>query len=156
MMFKHVFSAIAIIGAAAVPLGAAGQSEKVKTETKLEVKDGKDVTLTGCLERSSESAGGTTQYRLTKVADKKNELHSYLLVGGDDGDLEKHVGHMVEVKGKAADREDGKLKVTTKTKVDRDDADDVNTESKSELKGDLIGLPLLGVDDVKMIRPTCS
>ena len=51
MVFKHVFSAIAIVGAAAVPLGAAGQSEKVKTETKLEVKDGKDVTLTGCLER---------------------------------------------------------------------------------------------------------
>jgi hypothetical protein len=155
MVFKHVFSAIAIVGAAAVPLGAAGQSEKVKTETKLEVKDGKDVTLTGCLERSPASSGETTQYRLTNVADKKNELHSYLLVGGDNGDLQSHVGHMVEIKGKAADHEDGKVKVKTKTTVDREDADDVNTESKSELKGDLIGLPLLGVRDVKMIRPTC-
>jgi hypothetical protein len=114
------------------------------------------VTLTGCLQRSPDASGQTTQYRLTNVADKKNELHSYLLVGGDDGDLQKHVGHMVEVKGKAADREDGKVRVKTKTRVDRDDADDVNTESKSELKGDLIGLPLLGVRDVKMIRPTCS
>ena len=29
----------------------AGQEDKVKSETKLEVKDGKDVTLTGCVER---------------------------------------------------------------------------------------------------------
>ncbi len=156
MTFKHVFSAIAIVGAAAVPLGAAGQADKVQTETKLEVKDGKDVTLTGCLERSPQSSGGTTQYRLTNVADKKNELHSYLLVGGDADDLQSHVGHMVEVKGKAADSDDGKVKVNTKTKVERENADDVKTESKSELKGDLIGLPLLGVQDVKMIRPTCS
>jgi hypothetical protein len=83
-------------------------------------------------------------------------MHSYLLVGGDDGDLQSHVGQMVEIKGKAADHEDGKVKVKTKTNVEREDADDVNTESKSELKGDLIGLPLLGVRDVKMIRPTCS
>jgi hypothetical protein len=88
------------------------------------------------------------------VADKRNELHSYLLVG-EDGDLQNHVGHMVEVKGKAADRDDGKVKVKTKTKIDREHADDIKTESKSELKGDLIGLPLLGVRDVKMIRPTC-
>jgi hypothetical protein len=154
MVFKHACSVMVLVGAAAWPLAAAGQAEKVKTETKLEVKDGKDVTLTGCVERHPDS-NGTTQYRLTNVADKRNELHSYLLVGTDN-DLESHVGHMVEVKGKAADREDGKVKVQTKTKVEREHADDVKTESKSELKGDLIGLPLLGVKDVKMIRPTCS
>ena len=123
MVFKHAFSD-SDCRAAAVPLGAAGQADKVKTETKLEVKDGKDVTLTGCLERRLRSSGGTTQYQLTNVADKKNELHSYLLVGGDDDDLQNHVGHMVEVKGKAADREDGKVKVKTKTKVDREHADE--------------------------------
>jgi len=145
---------VALVGTAALPLAAASQDGKVKSETKLEVKDGKDVTLTGCVERHTEG-GGPAQYQLTQVADKKNELHSYLLVG-EEGDLKDHVGHMVEIKGKAADREDGKVKVQTKTKVDREHADDIKTESKSELKGDLIGLPLLGVKDVKMIRPTCG
>ena len=74
------------------------------------------------------------------MADKKNELHSYLLVGAEN-DLQNHVGHMVEIKGKAADCEDGKVKVKTKTNIDREHADDIKTESKSELKGDLIGLP---------------
>jgi hypothetical protein len=154
MVLKRVFSVIAVVGAASLPLAAAGQSTKVKSETKVEVKDGKDVTLTGCVERHAGSSGAA-QFQLTNVADKKDELHSYLLVGEDD-DLENHVGHLVEVKGKAADRDDGKVKVKTKTKVDRENADDVTTERKSELKGDLIGLPLLGVREVKMIRPTCS
>ena len=154
MGFKHAFSVVALVGIAALPLPAAGQDAKVKSETKLEVKDGKDVTLTGCVERHADT-GGAAQYQLTQVADKKNELHSYLLVG-EEGELKDHVGHMVEIKGKAADREDGKVKVETKTKVDREHADDIKTESKSELKGDLIGLPLLGVRNVKMLRPSCS
>src|SRR3954468_13289597 len=96
MGFKHACSAIALVGAASLPLAAAGQESKVKNETKLEVKDGKDVTLTGCLERHPDStastgATGATQYQLTQVADKKNELHSYLLVG-EEGDLKDHVG----------------------------------------------------------------
>jgi hypothetical protein len=154
MVFKHVCSAIAVVGVALMPVWAAGQETKVKNETKVEVKDGKDVTLTGCVERH-DGSGDASGYQLTNVADKKNEMHSYLLVGGED-ELQNHVGHMVEVKGKAADREDGKVKVKSKTKIDREHADDIKTESKSELKGDLIGLPLLGVKEVKMLRPTCS
>ena len=152
MMLKSTSWAIAVFALAAGP--AMAQSSEVKTETKVEVKDGKDVKLTGCVERLPE-AGASTQYRLTDVADATGRRHSYLLVG-KDGDLERHVGHLVEVKGKAADREDGKVKVKTKTKVEREDADDLKKESEAEVKGDLIGLPLLGVDDVKMIRPTCS
>ena len=154
MAIKFACSVVAIIGLASIPVGVAGQEDKVKSETKLEVKDGKDVTLTGCVERLPDP-DGATQYQLTNVADKKNELHSYLLVGAEN-DLQNHVGHMVEIKGKAADREDGKVKVKTKTNIDREHADDIKTESKSELKGDLIGLPLLGVKDVKMVRPSCS
>ena len=144
-----------VVAAFALAAGSAmAQSSEVKTETKVEVKDGKDVKLTGCVERLPE-AGASARYRLTNVADTAGKRHSYLLVG-KDGELDRHVGHMVEVKGKAADREDGKVKVKTKTEVDREDADDLEHESEAEVKGDLIGLPLLGVDDVKMIRPTCS
>ena len=152
MMMKGTSWFVAVLGLAAAP--AMAQSTEIKTETKVEVKDGKDVKLTGCVERLPE-AGAAARYRLADVADATGKRHSYLLVG-KDGELERHVGHMVEVKGKAADREDGKVKVKTKTKVDREDADDLKNESEAEVKGDLIGLPLLGVDDVKMIRPTCS
>jgi hypothetical protein len=135
----------------AVPAGA--QSTKVKSETKIEIKDGKDVTLTGCVQSHPDSTGGA-RYQLTDVADKDGRLGAYLLVGEDE-DVSRHVGQLVEIKGKAADQDEGKVKVKTKTKIDRDDADDTKTESTSEVKGDL-NLPLLGVKDVKMIRPTCS
>jgi len=150
MMLKGASWVVAVLGLAAGP--AMAQSSEVKTETKVEVKDGKDVKLTGCLERLPE-AGAGARYRLSDVADATGRRHSYLLVG-KDGDLDRHVGHMVEVKGKAADREDGEIKVKTKTKVERENADDLKNESESKVKGDLNGLPLLGVDDVKMIRPT--
>ena len=45
MAIKFACSVVAIIGLASVPVGVAGQEDKVKSETKLEVKDGKDVTL---------------------------------------------------------------------------------------------------------------
>jgi hypothetical protein len=148
----RIYLALAVTTLAVGPV--AGQSATVKNETKIEVKDGKDVTLTGCVARHPDETGATA-YQLTDVADKFSERHSYLLVG-DTGDLEDHVGHLVEIKGKAADREHGKVKIQSKTKVDRDDAPDRKTESTSEMKGDLVTLPLLGVKEVKMLRPTCS
>lgn len=135
----------------AVP--AAAQSTKVKNETKIEVKDGKDVTVTGCV-RQHPDRTGATRYQLTNVADKDGRMGAYLLVGEKD-DLSEHVGQLVEVSGKAADQDEARIKVKTKTQVDRDNADDTNTESSSELKGNL-DVPLLGVKDVKMIRPTCE
>jgi hypothetical protein len=135
----------------AAPAGA--QSTKVKQETKIEIKDGKDVTLTGCV-RSYADPSGAARFQLTDVADKEGRLGAYVLVGEND-DVAKHVGQLVEIKGKAANQDEGKVKVKTKTEIDREHADDSKTESTSELKGDL-NLPLLGVDDVKMIRPTCS
>ena len=105
-----------VVAAFALAAGSAmAQSSEVKTETKVEVKDGKDVKLTGCVERLPE-AGASARYRLTNVADTAGRRHSYLLVG-KDGELDRHVGHMVEVKGKAADREDGKVKVKNKAMV---------------------------------------
>ena len=43
----------------------------------------------------------------------------------------------------------------TKTKIERDDADDKKTETKTTMEGDLAGVPYLGVKSVKMIRNTC-
>jgi hypothetical protein len=90
---------------------------------------------------------------LTNVADTTGALHSYVLVS-DDTDLSKHVGHRVQIDGKAADRGDGKIKTETKTKM-KVDGDDKETKAKSEVKGDLAGLPYLGVKSLKMVAASC-
>ena len=65
---------------------------------------------------------------------------SYILarLGGSDDELETfkdHVGHRMEVKGKAADKGDGRLRIETENK---------RTESKSEVKGDSTGCRFSG------------
>ena len=52
--------------ALACSVGLAAQSAKVKSETKVDVKDGKEVTVTGCVARS---ASGTA-YLLNNVEGK--------------------------------------------------------------------------------------
>ena len=70
--------------AGAVTLGA--QSSKTTTKTKIEVKDGKDVKVTGCVESDSNGS-----YVLTHVADKSGALHRYMLVSDSD-DFSKVIG----------------------------------------------------------------
>jgi hypothetical protein len=135
--------------ALACSVGLAAQSATVKSESKVDVKDGKEVTVTGCLARS---ASGTA-YLLNNVEGKGVTSKSYILVGDD---LDTHVGHFIEIKGKASNiGDDAKVEVKTKTKVERDDADDKTTETKTTMEGDLAGVPYLGVKSVKMIRSTC-
>jgi len=95
-----------------------------------------------------------TGYMLTDAADKAGRVHSYMLVS-DDVDLAKHVGHRVEIKGKAADRGDAKIETESETKTRVEHGDDKETHGKTELKGDLSGLPFLGVRSVKMIAAVC-
>jgi hypothetical protein len=131
--------------AGAVTLGA--QSSETTTKTKIQVKDGKDVTVTGCVE--ARSGGG---YVLTHVADKSGAQHRYTLVSDDD-DFSKHVGHRVQIEGKAADRDHGKMKIKSETKMDGVDKD---THSKITASGDdLSFMPYLGVKHMKMIAASC-
>jgi hypothetical protein len=148
-IMNHVFTATALV--LTIAAGAAAQTTKVKSQTEIEVKDGKDVTLTGCVARS---ASGTA-YLLNDVEGENKNSRSYILVG--DVDLDNHIGHLVEIKGKASDLgDDAKIEVKTKTEVERDDADDKETETKTTLEGDLAGVPYLGVKSVKMVRSSCS
>jgi len=128
--------------------GLAAAQDAGKSKMKVKVDDGKTVTVTGCVERSPEG-----QFTLTNVAGKNGSLGSYVLAATDDNDLDdmkKHVGHRIEVTGKAADRGKGKIKVESKT-----EGTTGKTESKSELKGDLKGLPYLGVKSYRMIASVC-
>jgi hypothetical protein len=130
--------------AGAVALGA--QSGETRTKTKVEVKDGQDVKVTGCVEKHF--LGG---YILTNVADKSGALHRYMLVS-DSENFARHVGHRVQIDGKAADRDHGKVEIKSETKTAGVDKD---THSKTEASGDLSSMPYLGVEHMKMIAASC-
>jgi hypothetical protein len=150
-MMQKTFFGAAVVLACSVGLGA--QSATIKQETQVEVKDGKDVKVTGCVTR----APSGTAITLTDVEGSDDDLaRTYILVGKDD-DIDNHIGHLVEIRGKATDvGDDGKLEVKTKTEIEREDADDKETETKTEIEGDLTGIPYLGIDSVKMVRSTCK
>jgi hypothetical protein len=124
--------------AGAVSVGA--QSSESTTKTKVDVKDGKDMKVTGCV--ASDGAG----YVLTNVADKDGSLHSYMLVS-DGEDFSKLVGQRVQIEGTVADSHHGKVEIKTETKVEGPGKD---THSKVEGKG-----PYLGVKHLKKIAASC-
>jgi len=126
----------ALVGA--VTLGA--QSSTTKTQTKVEVKEGKDVKVTGCVE--SDPTGG---FLLTHVADKDGALHSYTLVSDSD-EFPKLVGKRVQIEGKIADSQNGKVEINSKTEV----AGAKDTRAKIEGSGSF-----LGVKNVKTIAAVC-
>jgi hypothetical protein len=135
--------AVAAISATLVSASVAQGTDKPKS--RVIVEDGKELTVTGCVGRNPD--GG---YTLTNAAGKDGPTGSYILASlkGDDAvdDVKDHVGHRVEIKGKAADKGDGRIRVET---------DSGKTESKSEMKGDLSGLPFLGVKSSRMIATVC-
>jgi ribosomal 50S subunit-associated protein YjgA (DUF615 family) len=61
----------------------------------------------------------------------------------------------MQLSGKITDRGDAKIEVETKTKTKVEDGDDKKTHSKSEMKGDMAGVPYLGVKSMKMIAAAC-
>ena len=135
---KLMMTALGFAAVCAVGLGA--QSGTTTTKTKVEVKDGKDITVGGCLERNP--GGG---YLLTTTSGSMK----YVVVTDDD--LSKHVGHRVELKGKAADRGDGKVKIES-TVGNGDD----KAKAKTEIKGgDMSGMHYLGMKSLKMVSASC-
>jgi hypothetical protein len=138
---KIITAAFCLAAISAVGLGAQSGTTETKTKTKIDVKDGKKITVEGCL---AENPGGG--YMLTTT---RGDL-KYALVTDDD--LAKHVGHRMEIRGKAADRGDGKVKIETTVGTSGGD----EKKSTTEIKGDnMAGLRYLGVDSVKMISKTC-
>jgi hypothetical protein len=133
-------------------LSLAAQSTDTSTKTKITIKDGKDVEVTGCVAPGIPAGS----YVLTNVADKRGSMHNYILLADDADDLAKHVGHRVQIEGKVTDRgDDAKVKIETETRTTTDSGNDRKTESKSEVKGDAVALPYLGVEDIKMIAAAC-
>jgi hypothetical protein len=145
---KLIGMALSLAVACSVALGA--QSAQTESKSKVTVKDGQEVTVTGCVEPTASGTG----FMLTHVADKSGAMHNYMLVS-EDSDLAKHAGHRMQIDGKVTDKGDGKIKVETKTKTKVEHGDDKETHSKSEMKGDMAGARFLGVKSMKMIAAAC-
>lgn len=126
--------------AALCAMGAAAQTQTTHESgtQKIEVQDGKKITIDGCLEPNP--SGG---YLLTSEAGDMK----YALI--TDRNLDKQVNKWVQVRGKATDRGDAKVKVETKR-----DSSVGTTGSTEELKGNL-DLKYLGVDSVKVLSKHC-
>jgi hypothetical protein len=134
----------------------AGGLVSAQTKTRVIVEEGKDVALTGCVHRSPD--GDLT---LTHAAGKDGDSASYILALLDNeeddelDDLKDHVGHRVEIRGKAVDRGHGRIRVKTESETRKAEGGKARTETKSEVKGDLSGLPFLGVKSSRMIASVC-
>ncbi len=128
--------------AALFAIGAAAQTNQIQHESQVKVKGGKAVTVVGCVERTAD--GG---YLLTDVSP---DGVSYVLAGGHD--LDKHVGHRVEIRGKAADR--GKAKVEVKDKTEGTSGIKGH-ETKTTVEGDHLDVPVLGIRSLKMLDEAC-
>lgn len=146
---RHLRSAIVVCFLSAAT-AALAQDVSEKTKTKITVEDGKDVTVTGCIRRTSE--GNLT---LVHGAGKDGPVGSYILVGDDLDDLDDHVGHRVELKGTAVDQGDGRLKIKSASEVRTSGGDRKKRESTTSVEGNLEGLPYLGVKSVRMLANVC-
>jgi hypothetical protein len=124
--------------------GAVAQTQTIheQGQRKIEVKDGQKITVAGCLARNP--GGG---YMIT------NEEGGMKYVLVTDRNLAEHVGHWMEIRGKATDRGDAKVKIESKGTAGTGD-DKHETDAKTTLEGNL-GLKYLGVDHVKTLSKTC-
>lgn len=152
-MMKHILAAALVAGS---PVAIAAQQTTVRQETDIRVKDGRDVRVTGCLTRSS--SGHALVLKDVEGPEGRTDepARSYVLVGGETDDFARHVGKLVEIRGKAADAgSDARVEMETRTEVENDE-DDRERTTRTEVEGDLRGIPYLGVDEVRVIRSTCS
>jgi hypothetical protein len=144
---KLIGAAVALAGFCAVTAAAQEMKTTTKEKTKIAIKDGKHVEVSGCMERSLEG-----RYVLTNdVGDLK-----YLLVTDDN--LSKYTGRRVEIKGLAADRGDAKVTIEktvgTSGEIGGQKLDDQKSTTKTELEG-AVAMPYLGVKSIKKLSDSC-
>jgi hypothetical protein len=142
--------AIGLAAMCAAGLTAQTQETKTSTNTKIEIKGGRDVRVTGCLERRPNG-----DYILTEAREnRRQEPSRYALVTSED--LSKHVGERVEIQGKAVANGDGKVSIESKTKTEVENGHDQETKTKTEGTSGAIDMPFLGVKSMKTISSFCN
>ena len=139
---------------------AHAQDSKTTTVTKVDGKAPQTMTYTGCVQTGTESK----TFILSKVVPvTKSETTvgtsgtvtttstTYALVPDQQVELQSAVGHKVEVTGMMIPA--GESKVTTTTKVDRDNAPD--SKSKETVKRDS-DVPQFRVISIKNLADRCE
>lgn len=139
---KLIASAFCI--AALCSAGLVAQDSEVHSKQKVEVKNGRKVDVMGCVAQTPEG--------IVLRSVNGDFGRSYVLVGKSD-DVAKHVGEWVEITGRAADRDHGKVKVENKTRADGRER---KSQTEVEGTGGSVDMPLLGVDHVRKVRGSCS
>jgi hypothetical protein len=142
--------AIGLAAMCAAGLTAQTQETKTTTNTKIELKGGKDVTLIGCLDRNSNG-----DYLLTKVpTNRRQEASQYTLITSED--LSKHVGERIEIRGKVVVNGNGTVSVESTTKTEVDNGTDRETKAKTEGAIGALDMPFLGVTSTKTLGSFCN
>lgn len=139
---KLIASAFCV--AALLSVGLIAQESEIHSKQKIEVKHGRKVDVMGCVDRVSD---GLVLRNVNGDIGRR-----YVLVGKSD-DMQKHVGEWVEITGRATDRDHGKVKVESKSRVD---GHEQKSETRVEGTNGSLDLPLLGVDHIRKVRGSCS
>jgi hypothetical protein len=144
-LIRATLVAVSLVG---VTLAAQQVKTVTKEKTTFEVKDGKDVTVSGCVDRFDD--GG---YLLTN---ESGEL-KYVLVTNDN--LSKYVGNRVEIKGLSTDDGTGRLRIEkevgTSGVVGSEKVGDRKVTRATELSGN-VGFPYVSVKSLKKLSSRCS
>lgn len=148
--FHWTAVAFGLTAMCAASLIAQTQETKTTTNTKIEIKGGKDVVVVGCLE-----VRPTGNYILTDVrTDRRTDPTRYAVVTSED--LSKHVGERVEIAGKAVMNGDGKISVESKTKTEVENGKDRESKTKTEGTTGVLDMPLLGMATMKTLSSSCN
>jgi hypothetical protein len=144
---------------AASALAAHAQETTVKSKTKSSGGDAQTVSYTGCVQTGTEArtfvldkvvpVSRTTTTDLS--TGQSSSSTTYMLVPGETVQVQSHVGHKVEVTGTLIPG--GDVKSETNTKVDRDDAKDTKTRTRTESKN---SMPQFKVTSIKDLSESCS
>lgn len=137
------------------------QDTTIKSTTKIDDSKAQKVTYTGCVESGTETKTfvlskvvPVTTTKTTEVAGTGGTISttstSYVLVPGEQVELQTSVGKKVEVTGMLIP--EGEWKTKTETKIEREDARD--TKTKTTTKGDS-NQPHFRVLSVKQLNEPC-
>ena len=141
--------------ALALGLTVSAQDTTVKTTTKSSGGDVKTVSYTGCVGAGTE----TKTYVLNKVVPVTRttetigtsgrtviETTSYMLVPGETVEIQKVMGHKVEVTGNLIPA--GDTKTETTTKIERDDAKDSTVKETVKTENAMAQFRVISIKDL--------
>ena len=137
------------------------QDTTMKSKTKVSGGDAKVVTYTGCVQTGTETesyilekavpVSRTTRTEVGTSGPTTSTTTTYMLIPGEKIELQKHVGHKVEVTGMMVPA--GDVKTRSKTKIEREHADDIKITEKSKMDD---AMPHFRVTSVKHLAESCS